>query len=51
MNFRQIVKIVVINPIVVFVVLEGGFRIYCGVGDKTPPHADKSIHREWKWAK
>jgi hypothetical protein len=45
----KILKIVLINLFVVFVMLEGGMRIYYAVTDEAPPHSDHSVVREWRW--
>lgn len=42
-------KIVIINLVVVFILLEGGMRIYYATTDKAPPHSDHSVVREWRW--
>jgi hypothetical protein len=47
----KIFKIVVINLIVVFVLLEGGMRLYYSFADQPPPHSDHSVVREWRWVK
>lgn len=44
-------KIILINLIVVFILLEGGMRIYYQFSDKPPPHSDHSMVREWRWVK
>jgi hypothetical protein len=45
----KLLKIILINLLVVFVLLEGGMRVYYGVTDKTPPDSDHSLYREWRW--
>jgi hypothetical protein len=45
----KILKITLINLLIVFLLLEGGMRIYYSVTDKVPPHSDHSVVREWRW--
>jgi len=45
------IKLTFINLFIVFVLLEGGMRIYFGVTNNTPPHSDHSVVREWRWVK
>jgi hypothetical protein len=45
----KILKTILINLVVVFVLLEGGMRIYYAVSDGTPPNSIHSIEREWRW--
>ena len=45
----KLLRIVLINLLVVFVLLEGGMRIYYEVTQKAPPHSDHSVVREWRW--
>ena len=47
----KIIKIIIINLIVVFVLLEGGMRLYYSFADQPPPHSDHSVVREWRWVK
>jgi hypothetical protein len=47
----KLLKIVVINLLLVFVLFEGGMRLYYGITDKIPPHSDHSVFREWRWVK
>ncbi len=37
--------------VVVFLLLEGGLRLYYTVTDKVPPHFDYSLRKEWEWVK
>lgn len=53
-RYRQFVKIAIINVLVLlglFLTIEFGIRIFYAVKDKTPPHADLSVEREWNWAR
>lgn len=53
-QYRQFVKIAIINALVLlglFLTIEFGIRIFYAVKDKTPPHADLSVEREWNWAR
>jgi len=45
----KLLKIILINLVVIFVLLEGGMRIYYATANKPPPHSDHSIVREWRW--
>jgi len=45
----KITKIILINLLVIFVLLEGGMRIYYASTGKPPPHSDHSVYREWRW--
>jgi len=47
----KILKITLINLLVVFILLEGGMRIYYATTDEAPPHSDHSVVREWRWVK
>lgn len=53
-RYRQFVKIAIINVLVLlglFLTIEFGIRIFYAVKDKTPPHADLSVEREWNWVR
>lgn len=45
----KLLKIILINLLVVFVLLEGGMRIYYETTGKPPPHSNHSVFREWRW--
>lgn len=45
----KLVKVILINLLVVFVVLEGGMRIYYASTGNTPPNSDHALYREWRW--
>jgi hypothetical protein len=47
----KILKILLVNLVVIFVLLEGGMRLYYGISDEAPPHTDHSVVREWRWVK
>lgn len=45
----KILKLILINVLVIFVLMEGGMRIYYAVKNEAPPHSDHSVVREWRW--
>lgn len=45
----KILKIILINLLVIFILLEGGMRVYYVATGKPPPHSDHSVYREWRW--
>lgn len=53
-QIRQFLRIVLINIAVLLAVLltvETGMRIFYALKNKTPPHANLSVEREWNWVK
>jgi len=45
----KILKVILINALVVFLLLEGGSRIYYAWSADAAPHRDYSVVREWRW--
>jgi len=45
------VKIILLNVLVAFFLMEAGLRVYHGLSGEVPPHADSSVQREWSWVR
>ena len=45
----KILKVILINTLVTFLLLEGGSRIYYALSADAAPHRDHSVVREWRW--
>jgi len=49
MHAMDTIKLITINLITTFVILEGGLRVFYAVTDRTPPHSNRSVVAEWRW--
>ena len=46
---RKELLMVVVSTLIGLLLLEGGVRLYYGIKDRLPPHADPATRDEWDW--